>query len=135
MFPSCTRRSTSIVSGLEWEGKHLMKQASFADVLEQRVLDIGSKKENISPIVNDIGKNSTAVKPPKNAAAGVEVDLVADQLVEMFGSQRSRPFYCKVAWKLSRETVFRLAQIARADGTRSPGGLFNVLARREMGDI
>ena len=43
--------------------------------------------------------------------------------------------YRKVAWKLSRETVMRLAQIAKADGSRSPGGLFNVLARREMGEI
>lgn len=112
-----------------------MKQSSFADVLAERVNDIGLKTKEISPIVNDIGKNSMAVKPPKNAAAGTEVDHIADQLVEMFGSQRSRPFYCKVAWKLSRDVVFRLAAIARADGTRSPGGLFNVLARREMGEI
>ena len=114
----------------------MSQQASFADVLEQRVQAIGSeKKKKISPIVNDIGKNSTAVKPPKNAAAGMEVDLVADELVRIFGSERSRRFYCKVAWKLSRETVMRLAQIAKADGSRSPGGLFNVLARREMGEI
>lgn len=112
-----------------------MHQVSLAEAMQQRLNGIGIKKEEISPIVNDIGKNSTAVKPPKNAAAGTEVDHIADQLVEMFGSQRSRPFYCKVAWKLSRDVVFRLAAIARADGTRSPGGLFNVLARREMGEI
>lgn len=124
-----------IVARLEWEGKK-MKQASFADVLEQRVRAIGSeKKKNNSPIVNDIGKNNMDVKPPKNAAKGSEVDLIADELVKTFGSPGSRPFYCKVAWKLSRDVVMRLAQIAKADGSRSPGGLFNVLARREMGEI
>lgn len=113
-----------------------MKQSSFADVLEQRVHDIGAeKKKRISPIVNDIGKNNMDVKPPKNAAKGSEVDLIADELVKTFGSPGSRPFYCKVAWKLSRDVVMRLAQIAKADGSRSPGGLFNVLARREMGEI
>ena len=93
------------------------------------------KKKKISPIVNDIGKDNMAVKPPKNAAKGSEVDLIADQLVDTFGSPGSRPFYCKVAWKLRRDTVQRLMQIAKADATRSPGGLFNVLARREMGEI
>lgn len=93
------------------------------------------KQKEISPIVNDIGKNSTAVKPLQNEIAGAQVDLIADKLVSIFGSPRSRPFYCKVAWKLRREVVMRLAQIAKADGNRSPGGLFNVLARREMGEI
>lgn len=113
-----------------------MTQSSFADVLEQRVQAIGIKKEKeISPIVNDIGKDNMAVKAPKYDAKNKEVDLIADELVRQFGSPGSRPFYCKTAYKLSREVVMRLAQIAKADGNRSPGGLFNVLARREMGEI
>lgn len=109
--------------------------SSLADALSSRSMALDEKKKEISPIVNDIGKNSTAVKPLKNDTAGSEVDLIADELVRIFGSERSRRFYCKVAWKLSREVVMRLAQIAKADGNRSPGGLFNVLARREMGEL
>ena len=110
--------------------------SSLADALSEKTMAFDQKrKENISPIVNDIGKNIMAVKPPINAAKGREVDLIADDLVQQFGSPGSRPFYCKVAWKLKRDTVQRLMQIAKADATRSPGGLFNVLARREMGEI
>lgn len=110
--------------------------SSLADAVTERTMALDQKrKENISPIVNDIGKNNMAVKPPINAAKGREVDLIADELVSTFGSPGSRAFYCKVAYKLSREVVLRLAQIAKADGNRSPGGLFNVLARREMGEI
>lgn len=109
--------------------------SSLADALSSRSLALDQKKKNNSPIVNDIGKDSMAVKPLKNEVKGSEVDLIADHLVSTFGSPGSRAFYCKVAWKLSREVVMRLAQIAKADGNRSPGGLFNVLARREMGEI
>lgn len=110
--------------------------SSLADAMTTRSMALDQKrKENNSPIVNDIGNNNMAVKPLKNDIKGSEVDLIADQLVSTFGSPGSRPFYCKVAWKLQRDTVQRLMQIAKADATRSPGGLFNVLARREMGEI
>jgi len=114
----------------------MKKTSSLADAVSARTMALDQKrKENNSPIVNDIGKNNMAVKPPINAAKGREVDLIADDLVQQFGSPGSRAFYCKVAYRLSREVVMRLAQIAKADGNRSPGGLFNVLARREMGEI
>ncbi len=112
-----------------------MHTSSLADALSSHSLALEQKKKKISPIVNDIGKDNMAVKPLKNDIKGSEVDLIADELVSTFGSPGSRPFYCKVAWKLRRETVQRLMQIAKADATRSPGGLFNVLARREMGEI
>ena len=114
----------------------MKKTSSLADAMSERTLALDQKrKENISPIVNDIVKDSIAVKAPKYEAKNKEVDLIADELVSTFGSPGSRAFYCKVAYKLSREVVLRLAQIAKADGNRSPGGLFNVLARREMGEI
>lgn len=112
--------------------------SSLASVIDQRLSqtnDNGIKnKKNQEHNVNDNGKDTTAVNS-KNDRAYADVDLMADDLVRTFGSERSRRFYCKVLWKLGRERTQRLVSIATADGTRNPGGLFNVLARRELGEI
>lgn len=59
------------------------------------------------------------------------VDLVADKLVDKFGSPSSREFYCKIAQHLTEFEIDKLVTKAFKNG-REPGALFNHLARKEL---
>lgn len=64
-----------------------------------------------------------------------KADAVADELVQTFGAPQSRKFFCKVAYALPYKRIMQLASIARCDAKTNPGGYFNVIARREMGQL
>ena len=56
-----------------------------------------------------------------------KVDLIADQLVERYNSPQSRPFYCKVAWKLPEAVIWN--NVEQANKGKSPAHLFNYLCK------
>ncbi len=58
------------------------------------------------------------------------VEQIADQLVSKFKSESSRPFYCKVAYKLSEAHIWD--NYEQAQKGKNPAGLFNWLCRRDM---
>lgn len=64
----------------------------------------------------------------------IQVDSIADRLVEQFGTgeKDSREFYCKVAYYIPQTRIDYLVTQAIEKG-RNPGALFNYLARKEMG--
>lgn len=78
--------------------------------------------------INDTGENFTQDRRR-------ETDDIADYLVSQFSSPQSRKFYCKVAYNLPLDQIQNMVSIAKADAKKNPGGYFNVMARKEMGEI
>lgn len=66
------------------------------------------------------------------------VEIVAEKLVDLFGSRQGYRFYCKIAYELTEEQIwnnYNTAKKAKASSPhkiRSIGGLFNWLCRRDM---
>ena len=62
---------------------------------------------------------------------GRKVEIIADQLIEKFGlTDKSRPFMCKVAYKLSEARIWQNYERAQA-GTKSKVGLFIYLCKQD----
>ena len=87
--------------------------------------------KEISGIIND---NDGRFKKPKQwvPPSEVEIDRIADILVDMLGRPESREYYCKVARHLPEATLVRIAVTAREIG-REPGKLFTFLTKKESG--
>lgn len=64
----------------------------------------------------------------------LQVDEIADYLVEQFQSEKSREFYCKAAMRIPRARLDYLVTQAKETG-KTPGALFNFLARKELGEL
>ena len=60
------------------------------------------------------------------------VEIIAQKLVEKFGTAKWFPFYCKVAWKLSEEQIWRFYEHANGKKVRNPAKLFYYLCDRAM---
>lgn len=59
------------------------------------------------------------------------VDLIADEILNRLGADyKSRPFYCKVAWKLSEARIY--SNLESALKGRSPQRLFTYLCKKDM---
>lgn len=56
------------------------------------------------------------------------VEMIADKLVQKFGSEISRPFYCKVAYKLSEAVIWD--NFEKAQRGKNPPALFTWLCKR-----
>ena len=83
-------------------------------------------------IVNDSNKtlnNNVNDNVDKSKA----VDLIADKLVLAFNNPNGRPYYCKVAWKLSEHKIWMHLE-ASAKG-RNPAKLFTWLCQRDLGGV
>lgn len=61
-----------------------------------------------------------------------EVELVAMQLVDKFNTPSWFPFYCKVAYKLPQDLIWRLYEQAHGKKVRDPAKLFYYLCDRAM---
>lgn len=59
-----------------------------------------------------------------------EIDRVADQLVEAFNNPKFRPYYCKVAMRLSEGTINSNLELALKGN--SPGRYFTWLCNQDM---
>lgn len=61
-----------------------------------------------------------------------KVEEIADTLlVKLRLSQDSRPFMCKVAWRLSEARIWSNLEKAQKPGGRNPVGLFIFLCKRD----
>lgn len=110
-------------------GKHGTKVSYTHSVAQS-----GGILQALKDILNDneVNKVNTNDIDNGNITKSKEVDRIADKLVAEFNSPISRPFYCKVAWTLPAPIIERLVAEANELG-KNPGGLFNHLARKEMG--
>lgn len=59
------------------------------------------------------------------------VDYIADKLVAALNNPDSRPYYCKVAWKLPEARIWFNLELALSAG-RVPKNYFSWLCTREM---
>ena len=62
-------------------------------------------------------------------AKSKSVEHIADKLVETFGNEQFRAFYCKVAWKLSEAKIW--SNVEQAQKGNSPARLFTYLCKRD----
>ena len=83
--------------------------------------------EHINKTIND---NEDKFKKPSMINES-EVDKIADWLVEKMGYLNNRPYYCKVARKLPKDTLERFADYERDRGKHS-GNLFTFLCEQEI---
>ncbi len=97
----------------------------------------GGVMQALKQIINDNDNERSYLKPnvidneTSKVEKSKEVDRIADRLVSEFNSPASRSFYCKCAWNLPAPIIERLMGEAKELG-KSPGALFNHLARKEM---
>lgn len=67
----------------------------------------------------------------KRYEAARKVENIADQLVQKFGSDKYRDFYCKIAWKLSEARIWSHYEAAVKANPAQPGKLFTYLCKRD----
>ncbi len=61
-----------------------------------------------------------------------QVDRVADRLMDKLkANESSRPFLCKVAWKLSENTIYNNLEAATSPKSKNPMGLFIYLCKKD----
>lgn len=58
-----------------------------------------------------------------------KVENIADRLTTIFGNEEYRPYYCKVAWKLSESKIW--SNVEQAQKGNSPSKLFTYLCKRD----
>lgn len=58
-----------------------------------------------------------------------KVENIADRLITIFGNEQFRPFYCKVAWKLSEAKIW--SNVEQAQKGNNPAKLFSYLCKRD----
>lgn len=61
--------------------------------------------------------------------SSLEVEFLYGHLADLVNEQ-FKPWYCKQFYRLGRETVLRLASIARADAKKNVRGYFSTLLKR-----
>lgn len=83
------------------------------------VIDNGNRDLDNNVIDND-----------RNYDKSKQVDMIADRLVEKLNAQStSRPFMCKVAWKLSEARIWD--NLEQALKGKNPTGLFIYLCKKD----
>lgn len=61
-----------------------------------------------------------------------KVETIADDLLKKLGAKdQSRPFMCKVAWKLSEAKIYANLEQATSPKSKNPIGLFIYLCKRD----
>lgn len=59
-----------------------------------------------------------------------QVEVIADELIHKLGaSKTSRPFFCKVAWRLTEARIW--SNVEAAQKANNPIGLFIWLCKRD----
>lgn len=84
--------------------------------------------------VNDVNKpitmNNVNVIENDTYAKSKQVEMVADKLLESLGANASsRPFMCKVAYKLKEHVIWNNLEAAKKG--KNPMGLFIYLCKRD----
>lgn len=83
---------------------------------------IGGTKNNYNDIDNE----------PSKYERSRRVEEMADELMAKLSAKpESRPFLCKVAWRLSESTIWQNYESSRKG--KNPMGLFIYLCKRDLG--
>lgn len=89
-----------------------------------------SKGNNVIDNVNGIQGNNYNVNDNDRYDKGKSIEIIADRLLEKLGAQpASRPFMCKVAYRLPEATIW--SNVEQALKGRNPVGLFIYLCKRD----
>jgi hypothetical protein len=62
-----------------------------------------------------------------------QTNVIAEKLVDTFGSPSYRNFFLKAAWRLPEAKIFELVEIAKAKATDNARSYFIALVRNEDG--
>lgn len=85
---------------------------------------------NVIDNVNGVQGNNYNVIDNDKYDKSKSVEIVADKLLERLGAKiESRPFMCKVAYKLPEATIWNNVELALKG--RNPIGLFIYLCKRD----
>ena len=91
------------------------------------------ENENVGTTHNYNGFNDNDAKN-RRYEQGKKVEWIADELIKKFNAdQKSRPFFCKVAWRLSEARIWYNAEQATKPNAKitNPLGLFIYLCKRD----
>lgn len=88
---------------------------------------------------NDIGNGNVSITSNYNSIDNVgkkyemsrKVERIADELVIKLGNSKYRPFYCKIAWKLSEARIWSNYEAAMQANPGAPGKMFSYLCKRD----
>lgn len=91
--------------------------------------------QRINDIVNEVSlKRNHNVndndKRPKTPEQINRADRIADKVCEMIGATDARAFYCKAAYQLSEDQIYRCVEIAQKG--RSPVKYLSWLLKHEL---
>ena len=91
--------------------------------------------QSLNDIVNEVShKRKCNVNDnderPKTPEQIDRADRIADKVCEMIGATGARAFYCKAAYKLSEDQIFRCVEIAQKG--RSPVKYLSWLLKHEI---
>lgn len=90
-----------------------------------------NRKHNDNVTDNGVLTNSSNVNVIDKYERARRVERVADQLVEKFGSDKYRAFYCKVAMKLSEGRIWTHYETATRVNPGAPGKMFTFLVKKD----
>lgn len=76
--------------------------------------------------------DSDTVKYSNNKDKSKKVDVIAEQLVQIFNNPRRYKYYCKVAWKLPESIIWNNVESTKAKGVTDPARLFTFLCERNL---
>lgn len=80
--------------------------------------------------VNGFLKSNYNVNDNDSMKRSQEVEIIADRLLQKLGARaESRPFMCKVAWKLPENNIWN--NVEQALKGKNPIGLFIFLCKRD----
>lgn len=89
--------------------------------------------ERYNDIVNERLKVFESMSMKKrNKKNARQVDAIADKLVQVFNAPKSRPFFCKCAWKLSEDDIWTTKEYACRSGIESPIKYFVSVCSEKM---
>ena len=64
----------------------------------------------------------------------LRVDNIADHLVHKFKAPNSRNFFCKCAWKMSEDEIWKIYEQAHGPKIKKPLNYFVRLCQIKMGE-
>lgn len=102
----------------------------FTKIATERVKQLHNVNDNEVNTINN-NDNDIVVKP--SVKTEVQVNAIAEKLVNELNNPEAWEFYCKVAWRLSEATIYQNLEIAK--GGRNPQRYFSWLCNRGLKSI
>lgn len=88
--------------------------------------------DNDNVISREISNDNDNVKYADKYQKSKKVDMLADQLVQIFNNPNARRYYCKVANKLPESVIFNNVEATKQKGVADRARLFTYLCEKAM---